>query len=161
MNPNRFFMPGYMGMANNAITSPMMRMTNNAIINPMIRMAGATTRGMGLFSRITNSIRSINWGSLLNNANKTLDVVNQAIPLVRQAGPMVSNMRSMLRIAKAFGSETTDTRTSNNRNISSNLANNINSNSNNNVVNNVINSDTEDLVQKKEELNSNSPNFFV
>ncbi len=63
----------------------------------------------GLFQRLFNGIRSVNWGGLLNNANKTLNVVNQTIPLVRQAGPMFNNLKSMLKVAKAFKNETNKT----------------------------------------------------
>lgn len=150
-------MPGYMGMINTPLTGSILRMANAPMTGSMLRMANATPKGMGLFSRITNGIRSINWGGLLNNANKTLDVVNQAIPLVRQAGPMFNNMRSMLKIAKAFGSETTGTKVSNTNN--GQITNN-NHNSN-------VNHDTSDnysydnLLQKKEESDSNVPSFFI
>ena len=71
---------------------------------------GATaSKGLGLFSRLGSGIRAIkgvNWGGLITNASKTLNVVNQAIPLVRQVGPMVSNVKSMLRVASIFKDET-------------------------------------------------------
>lgn len=82
MYPQRFFIPNYM------YTYP--------------------ARTPGLFRRIFTGIRGFNWQSLLTNANKTLNVVNQTIPLVRQAGPMFNNMKSMIRLAKAFGTETTN-----------------------------------------------------
>lgn len=141
MNPGRFYVPSYMGMRNIPMAA-----------SNMMGMANSVPRGMGLFSRITNGIRSINWGGILNNANKTLNVVNQTIPLVRQAGPMFNNMRSMLKIARAFGSETANKRTNNNIRNNSINANNSNLNSN---------SDNENLVQKKEVSEDNAPNFFV
>lgn len=134
MNPGRFYMPNYIGMRNIPVS------------NSMLGIANSNPRGIGLFSKITNGIRSVNWGGLLTNANKTLNVVNQAIPLVRQAGPMVNNMKSMLRIAKAFGSETT-------YNNSHNKSNNFQRSSGTNYNN--------DYVTKKEVQNDNSPNFFV
>jgi len=70
MNPGRFFLPN---MGNQ--------------FNPLIRVGYSPVGSMGLFSRITNSIKRFNWSGLLNGANKTLNVVNQTIPLVRQAGP--------------------------------------------------------------------------
>ena len=143
MNPGRFYMPGYMGMRNLPMSSSMLGMANTA------------PRSAGLFSRITSGIRSINWGGLLNNANKTLNVVNQAIPLVRQAGPMFSNMRSMLRIAKAFGSETNGINNINARNNVRNVNNNVNNNRNNSVQSN------ENVSTKKEEVDDNSLSFFV
>ena len=104
MNPGRFYMPNYIGIRNIPVS------------NSMLGIANSGYKGVGIFSKITNGIRSVNWGGFLTNANKTLNVVNQAIPLVRQAGPMFNNMKSMLKIAKAFGSETNNTniRTKNN-----------------------------------------------
>ena len=144
MNPERFYVPYYMGMRNLPISNSMLANTNSI------------PRSMGLFSKITNGIRSVNWSGFLTNANKTLDVVNQAIPLVRQAGPMVNNMKSMLRIAKAFGSETNNSRHTN-KNYNSRLANTINS-TNNSISRN---KDIETSVQKKEVQNDNAPNFFI
>lgn len=60
----------------------------------------------GLFSRIFSGFRTVNWPSLLTNANKTLNVVNQTIPLIRQTGPMINNLRSMIQLTRAFNSET-------------------------------------------------------
>jgi len=100
MNPGRYFAPnmGMMGIRN---------------VTPFAVNSQVVPRSAGLFSRIGSGIRSVNWGGLLNGANKTLNVVNQTIPLVKQAKPMFSNMRSMIRLAKAFGNETT----SHNKNI--------------------------------------------
>ena len=102
MNPGRFFIPGNIGIGNIPFSSPN--------VGPI----SATIRNAGLFSRISNGVRSFNWSGLLTNANKTLNVVNQAIPLVRQAGPMVSNMRNMLKIARVFGNETSNRANTNN-----------------------------------------------
>jgi len=145
MNPRRFYMPAYMGMRSIPIS------------NSMLGIANSSPKEIGLFGRITNGIRSVNWSGLLANANKTLNVVNQAIPLVRQAGPMVNNMKSMLRVAKAFGSETTF----NNRKIvyNNNQNNIINKNAN---LNSYIDNDKSDVLeQKKEVQNDNAPNFFI
>ena len=141
MNPGRFFMP---------------RMTSN--IGPMMRASYLPMRsGTGFFGRIANSLRSFNWSGLLNGANKTLNVVNQTIPLVRQAGPMFNNMKSMMRIARAFGSET------NKRNFSINNNNRtLNNNDNNrNSLSSDNSSINENLVSKKEVTNDSYPNFFV
>lgn len=78
-------------------------------INGARLATGGVGRGLGIFSRLSNSMRAIkgvNWGNLITNTSKTLNVVNQAIPLVRQVGPMMNNMRSMLRIASIFKDET-------------------------------------------------------
>ncbi len=132
MNPGRFYIPNYMNMGTIPMSRSMLGLTN-------------APRSMGLFQRLTNGIRSVNWSGLLNNANKTLNVVNQTIPLVRQAGPMVNNMKSMLKIAKAFGNETT-------KNV--NKKNTINHNMNNYQQNN-------EIIQKKEVDTNNAPNFFI
>lgn len=64
--------------------------------------------GLSLFSRI----RGINWGSFLNNTQKTLNVINQAIPIVNQVKPIVNNARTMFRVMKEVN--TPDTIPSNN-----------------------------------------------
>ena len=147
MNPGRFYMPSYIGMRNIPLS------------NPSFSPIGMVPRKIGLFGKITNGIRSVNWSGLLNNANKTLDVVNQTIPLVRQAGPMVNNMKSMLKIAKVFGNETTFR---NNNNINNNLSlrQPVSSNANLNSNYDSLNSDI-DTKTKKETQNDNTLNFFV
>ena len=139
MNPGRFYLP---------------RM--GASMGPMMGTSYLPTRGgVGLFRGIANSLRSFNWSGLLNGANKTLNVVNQTIPLVRQAGPMFNNMRSMLRIAKAFGSETNK---SNSDNRNNNQVINNDAVTSNNVTSSL---DKENLTIEKEVSDNNYPNFFV
>lgn len=135
MNSGRFFMPT-MGIR----MTPAM----NAYFLP-------SKSSLGLFGRITSSLRTFNWSNLLNGTNKTLNVVNQTIPLVRQAGPMFNNMKSMLRLAKVFGNETNN-HSFTNRSITNNVI------SNSNISNNI---NDNNLTQKKEVLNINYPNFFI
>ena len=151
MYPNRFFPSNNFRIGNNFF---------NGMIpsNQILHIANKTPKNIGIFSKITNGFRSLNWGGLLNNANKTLNVVNQAIPLVRQAGPMVNNMKSMIRIAKAFGSETT-TRNHNKNTINKQLNNNNLTKNENKILNTIQN--TESNLQKKEDLETNVPNFFI
>ena len=141
MNPGRFFMPGYIGMRSMPIS------------NPVVGTFGSTVRNTGIFGRIANGVRSFNWSGLLTNANKTLNVVNQAIPLVRQAGPMVNNMRSMLKIAKVFGNETT--------NKSINVVNNVNNIKQSDTTYNKSNELNNYQTYNDNNLESNSPNFFI
>lgn len=94
MYPNNFFIPSY--------TSPFIPIN---------------TPRIGLFTRIGNTIKSVNWSRLLNGADRTLGLVNQAIPLVRETKPMFSNMKSMVKLAKAFRNETTPRRINNNQKI--------------------------------------------
>lgn len=147
MNPGRFFTPnmGNMGMR----MAPMMGGS----------MASAS-RGMGLFGRIGNSLKAFNFSGFLSGANKTLNVVNQTIPLIRQAKPMVNNMRSMFRLAKAFGSET-NSRTNINNNTRSNEM--VNSNNVNNNNQNVNLSDDKIIIDNKNDNNyeDSYPNFFI
>lgn len=145
MNPGRFYMPRI-----------------GTSFNPMMGANYLTTRGnVGLFSRITSSLRSINWSGLLSGANKTLNVVNQTIPLVRQAGPMLNNMKSMLKIARVFGSETNSRTNLNNRSVTNNT--NITSinNSNTNLnANNGLSIEKKSILENKD-FNDSYPNFFV
>ena len=118
MYPNNFYIP-----------NQTMRFIPNGL--------GITPKNGGIFS----SLKSINWGGLLNNANKTLNVVNQTIPLVRQAGPIFNNMKSMIKLASAFKDET-ETK---NKNITSN--------SNQETKISKVNYTTDN--------NINQPNFFI
>lgn len=138
MNQERFFIP-------NMATRPIMRMSPNLGINPLMRTSTITPR-IGLFSKITNGIKGINWSGLLSGANKTLNVVNQTIPLIRQTKPMINNVKNMVHLAKAFRKETKIINKSTN-NLSKNISkNNFHSND----------------IQKKEILdNNNYPNFFI
>lgn len=150
MNPGRYFYPG-MGMEMRSM-------------GPMMSSGYMVPRGAGLFSRIGNGIKAVNWSGLLNGANKTLNVVNQTIPLVRQARPMFSNMKSMFQLAKAFGNETTSRKSNNNRGFQ-NVDNRRNavSGSSSNVNSNNINTNkyNNDSIEKKEAQNNNFPSFFI
>lgn len=81
---------------------------------------GITPPKVGLLGKIGNTFKGFNFGSLLSNANKTLNVVNQAIPLVKQAGPMFNNMRSMIKVASLFKDETETNKKENNKNVDTN-----------------------------------------
>lgn len=115
-------------------------------------------RGLGILGKLGNSMKSIkaiNWGGLINNTSKTLNVVNQAIPLVRQVGPMMNNMKSMLRVASIFKDETDVKPVRNNTKVS-NKPNTKPVNINNSI-------DIKKEVKQKEEYisNDNSPTFFI
>lgn len=126
-----YFIPGY--YSSMAAAPTMMRGTmgmGGALrgAGAGARMAAGAGRGLGLFSKLGSgfsAIKSINWGGLINNASKTLGVINQTIPLVRQVGPMVNNMKSMLKVASLFKDETDNqhnkprNRTINNQTVSS------------------------------------------
>jgi hypothetical protein len=44
-----------------------------------------------------------NWGSLLTNTQKTLNIINQAIPVYYQVKPMWNNAKTMFRIIGEMG----------------------------------------------------------
>lgn len=57
------------------------------------------------------SLRSINWSNILNNTQKTLNVINQAIPVYYQVKPIWGNAKTMFRMVNALKD---DNNTSNN-----------------------------------------------
>lgn len=155
-----FFMPGF-------------QMTNIPL--NMTRVA-APTRNLSLFSKLASPFRglkNINWGGFINNASKTLGIINQGIPLVKQVGPMMNNMKSMLKVASIFKDETDDQRkikTNKNtfrKNIKNNSYPNINypqsTKSNVNYSNNVSQFDEHksNNYEKEELYYDNSPTFFI
>ena len=50
-------------------------------------------------------LRSINWSNLLNNTQKTLNVINQAIPVYYQIKPIWGNAKTMFRMVNALKEE--------------------------------------------------------
>ena len=130
MNPGRYFVP-------------------NMAINPMMIRSGYTaTRGMGLFGRLTQGLRSFNWTKLLNGANRTLNVMNQTIPLIRQAKPMVGNVKNMLHLAKAFKNETNNATMIKNKKKQ--------------FTNNISNTNVSGINEKNSNNHaSNMPTFFI
>lgn len=82
----------------------------NQYYNPYASSSG----GLSMLSRV----RRINWGSFLNNTQKTLNVINQAIPIVNQVRPIVNNARTMFRVMKEVN--TPEEPIKNNSNISTN-----------------------------------------
>lgn len=104
----------------------------------------AIPKSGGLLSKL--GLRNINFGNILTNTSKTLNVINQAIPVVKQVGPMFNNMKSMLKVASLFNDATTPT----------------NSTRNNNTKNtaNIENNKTKENTTTNNSY-SNSPNFFI
>lgn len=121
---------------------------NMPFVNPY-NAVGATSalpRTGGLLSKL--GLRNINFGNILTNTSKTLNVINQAIPVVKQVGPMFNNMKSILKVASLFNDATTPS----------------NNNNNNNSSNNKVNNETSGEKNENTITNnsySNSPNFFI
>ena len=110
----------------------------------------AKTGFIGKLGGATSAIRGINWGGLLNNASRTLGVINQAIPVVKQAGPMLNNMKSMIRLASAFKNETSPSKINDNQNNNVHNINNVTST-------NIVTEEKKELVSQEDYL----PNFFI
>ncbi|MBS7020697.1 MAG: hypothetical protein KH135_02340 [Firmicutes bacterium] len=56
----------------------------------------------GIFSSLTGGLKGINWGNILNNTQRTLNIVNQAIPAVKQITPVMKNARTMFQVMNEF-----------------------------------------------------------
>ena len=121
---------------------------NMPFVNPYnaVGAASALPRTGGLLSKL--GLRNINFGNILTNTSKTLNVINQAIPVLKQVGPMFNNMKSILKVASLFNDATTPSNNNNNNNSSNNKVNNETSGerNENTITNNSY---------------SNSPNFFI
>ena len=53
-------------------------------------------------SNLFKSLTTIKWGDVLNNTQKTLNVINQAIPVYYQIKPIFTNIKSLSRLVNAF-----------------------------------------------------------
>ena len=51
--------------------------------------------------------KRINWASLLNNTQKTLNIINQAIPIIYQVKPIINNAKTMFKVISAVKDEET------------------------------------------------------
>lgn len=122
-NPYNFY--PYMNTA-----SRMVPMAGNIAMSSRIPGApGAISKG-GIFK----SLSGIKWGNVLNNTQKTLNVINQAIPVYYQIKPIWQNVKSFGKIMEVFNSPDDNNNQVNNNNIS---------------------------IEEKKETSSNSPTFFI
>ena len=53
----------------------------------------------GLFSLFKGKL---NWGNILNNTQKTLNIINQAIPVFYQVKPIFNNTKTIFKIMGAL-----------------------------------------------------------
>lgn len=58
---------------------------------------GFVNKRLGLFN-----LKKINWSNILNNTQKTLNVINQAIPVYYQIKPIWGNAKTMFRMVNAI-----------------------------------------------------------
>ncbi|MFA5603490.1 MAG: VrrA/YqfQ family protein [Bacilli bacterium] len=54
----------------------------------------------GLFSSLFQN--KINWGSLLNNTSRTLNLINQAVPIIQKIPPIYRNAKTMFKVMNEF-----------------------------------------------------------
>lgn len=96
----------------------------------------------GLFSLFKGKI---NWSSLLNNTQKTLNIINQAIPVFYQVKPMWNNTKTIFKIIGAVKEDNSQGPTN-----SQNYTHRTNTNKNLETSN-----------PNKNYSNDNTPNFFL
>lgn len=66
-------------------------------MNPSIYNQMPTTSG-NIGGLLGISKKTINWDTFLNNAQRTLNVINQAMPIYNQVKPMFRNMGTIFRV---------------------------------------------------------------
>ena len=71
------------------------------------------TPKIGLLSKSFNTLKSVNWGSLLEGTQKTLGVINQVIPIAYQIKPIINNAKTIFKIAGSIKDDTPPTPISN------------------------------------------------
>ena len=98
-------------------------------------------------SLFSNLKGKFNWSSLLNNTQKTLNIINQAIPVFYQIKPIWSNAKTVFKIMGALKEE--------DKQKQSTIKNSYNSTSNNYNYNN--NRNTTTINQE----NENTPNVSL
>jgi len=92
--------------------------------NPYVMPPKAVSKGL------LGGISKINWGNILNNTQKTLNVINQAIPVYYQVKPIYNNAKTMFRLIGSMNdSDTNETR---------NVSNNVNNTNEKNISNKPI-----------------------
>ena len=106
----------------------------------------------GLFSALKTKI---NWGAILTNTQKTLNIVNQAIPLVYQVKPIVNNARTVFKIMGAVRDDNNDNNITNN-NVGNNSSYRTNQNNTRVTPNTISNLNTNNTIN-----NNNQPVFFL
>ena len=119
----------------------MNRMAGNmGAMNSMGGFAGNNAMHMGALAKprggFLRGLSGIKWGDVLNNTQKTLNVINQAIPVYYQIKPIFSNVKSLGKLMSAFNESDDDTSDTSSLNRNTNQT-------------------------SKKENSSNSPTFFI
>ena len=66
-----------------------------------------TPSSNGIGSLLGISKKAFNWDSFLNNAQRTLNVINQAMPIYNQVRPMFRNMGTIFKVIGELNSSVT------------------------------------------------------
>jgi len=66
--------------------------------NPGMLNSFQTPISNGIGSLLGISKKTFNWDSFLNNAQRTLNVINQAMPIYNQVRPMFRNMGTIFKV---------------------------------------------------------------
>ena len=114
---------------------------------------GIGTYQTGASSSILSLLKKINFSSILNTTQKTLNIANQAIPLIYQVKPLVNNAKTVFKIIGAVKNDNGYS----NKNYS-------NINKNNNYSNYSYNTSTINNNLKYSKVNyisTNAPKFFI
>lgn len=90
----------------------------------------------------------VNWSNILNNTQKTLNIINQAIPVIYQIKPIYNNAKTIFRVMGAVKGN----------NVKINTTDNIRTNSNSNSNINTSNNNTNNTSRAK---TNDSPTFFL
>lgn len=71
----------------------------NMYPNMISNVAPTVNASKGIFSSLFGRL---NWGSILSNTQKTLNLVNQAIPVIKQVSPVMKNAKTMFKVMNEF-----------------------------------------------------------
>ena len=77
----------------------------------------------GIFSTLLGSTGKINWSNILNNTQKTLNVINQAIPVYYQIKPIYNNAKTMFRMVNALKDDDKNIKSESKESIKKNTSN--------------------------------------
>ena len=66
--------------------------------NPGVLNSFQPQTSSGIGSLLGISKKAFNWDSFLNNAQRTLNVINQAMPIYNQVRPMFRNMGTIFKV---------------------------------------------------------------
>lgn len=66
--------------------------------NPNLFGSFQSQPSQGITSLLGLSKKTFNWDSFLNNAQRTLNVINQAMPIYNQVRPMFRNMGTIFKV---------------------------------------------------------------